>query len=531
MRPSVLLFGIVALSASAEESPAEVPAGAEIGSITIIRDNVFDPNDPKESGAFYQFFNRFHIVTREHIVRQQLLFAEGESFDSRLLEESERILRQNRYLYDASITARADDDGKAHVTVRTRDIWTITPALSISRKGGENKTIFGLEEGNLLGLGQRVRVLRIDDVDRTSTTFEYSDRQIGKSWTGVRLLASDNSDGNSYFLSVIKPFHALDARWSAGGWALGDDRETSLYSLGDEIAEYRHERQSYTAWGGLSSGLRNGWARRWSAGFVYDDNEFSGVANPMLPQVIPADRKLVYPYLGFELVEDNFEKTSNSDQIERSEDFYMGTRLNASLGWSDKSFGADRDALIYTATAQKGFGSMQTHALLTSLNVRGRHESGETANATSTLNLRYYWRQSEKRLFFALLEGTAGHNLDLDNPVQIGGDSGLRGYPLRYQSGDGRVLFTVEQRYFTDWYPFHLFRVGGAIFFDAGRTFGDNPVAGPNLGWLRDVGIGLRFAPTRLGANRVFHLDLAFPLDGDPSIDSVQILLESKRSF
>jgi hypothetical protein len=29
----------------------------------------------------------------------------------------------------------------------------------------------------------------------------------------------------------------------------------------------------------------------------------------------------------------------------------------------------------------------------------------------------------------------------------------------------------------------------------------------------------------------VFHLDIAFPLDGDPTIDEVQILLESKSSF
>ncbi|MDX1508862.1 MAG: hypothetical protein R3358_11325, partial [Woeseiaceae bacterium] len=52
-----------------QESPA-VAAGSEIGTITIVRDNVFDPDDPKESGAFYQFFNRFHIVTRERIIRR-----------------------------------------------------------------------------------------------------------------------------------------------------------------------------------------------------------------------------------------------------------------------------------------------------------------------------------------------------------------------------------------------------------------------------------------------------------------------------
>jgi hemolysin activation/secretion protein len=129
------------------------------------------------------------------------------------------------------------------------------------------------------------------------------------------------------------------------------------------------------------------------------------------------------------------------------------------------------------------------------------------------------------------LDATRGHNLDLDNPLEIGGDTGLRGYPLRYQSGDASMLFTVEQRYFTDWYPFRLARVGGAVFADVGRTWGDNPVQGSSLGWLRDVGFGLRLGPTRGAAGDVIHLDIAFPLDGDPSIDKVQILLESKGSF
>jgi hypothetical protein len=94
------------------------------------------------------------------------------------------------------------------------------------------------------------------------------------------------------------------------------------------------------------------------------------------------------------------------------------------------------------------------------------------------------------------------------------------------------MLFTIEQRYFTDWYPFRLARVGGAIFADVGRTWGDNPVQGsPPQGWLRDVGFGLRLGPTRGGAHEVLHIDIAFPLDGDPSIENVQILLESKGSF
>jgi hemolysin activation/secretion protein len=173
----------------------------------------------------------------------------------------------------------------------------------------------------------------------------------------------------------------------------------------------------------------------------------------------------------------------------------MGKHVSATLGWSDDSFGADRDALIYFARASRGFGSLQKNALLLSSSIRGRLESGEVANAQLSVNARYYRTQSEKRLFFTSLRATAGQNLDLDNPVQLGGDTGLRGYPLRYQNGESKLLVTVEQRYFTDWYPFRLIRVGAAMFADVGRVWGPSPVGEERKSWLADVGFGLRLAP------------------------------------
>ncbi|MCH8059447.1 MAG: BamA/TamA family outer membrane protein, partial [Proteobacteria bacterium] len=113
----------------------------------------------------------------------------------------------------------------------------------------------------------------------------------------------------------------------------------------------------------------------------------------------------------------------------------------------------------------------------------------------------------------------------------LGGDNGLRGYPLRYQGGDKSVLITLEQRLFTDWYPFRLFRFGGAAFFDAGRTWGQSPSGGENLGWLRDVGLGLRIGNSRSSIGRILHIDLAYPLDGNGDISTVQLLIEAKRSF
>ena len=58
-----------------------------------------------------------------------------------------------------------------------------------------------------------------------------------------------------------------------------------------------------------------------------------------------------------------------------------------------------------------------------------------------------------------------------------------------------------------------------------------NALNSDNLGWLSNAGFGLRFAPTRLGTKKVFHLDIAFPINGESDIDSVQVLFKAKNSF
>ena len=298
-----------------------------------------------------------------------------------------------------------------------------------------------------------------------------------------------------------------------------------------EYQERQGQREQFTAFGGWSQGLRGNWVSRYTAGIVYDDNVFGPVVDGLLPAVIPDDRKLVYPFIGVELLENKYETVSNREQIARTEDFFTGTRLTATLGWADEGFGADRDAILFWANYSRGFGSLESTALLLRASTSGRNERGDLKNALVNLDERYFRKQSDRRVFYATISGTLGRDLDLDNVVQLGGLTGLRGYPLRYQNGESKLLATVEQRYYWNWYPFRLFRVGGAIFADVGRTWGESPIGAGSDGWLRDVGVGLRFAPTRISARKIVHLDLAFPLDGDSSIDEVQVVLEAKRTF
>jgi len=531
----ILIAGLVAAPLCfAGDIPDEetlVAEGAVIGEVIVSPGNVFDLSDPRENNWLYRFANRIHIVTRKKVVRKQLLITSGDAYSKRLADESERILRTNKYLYDADIVPVSYENGVVDVEVVTRDVWSLHPELSGSRSGGKNKTEIGISESNLFGSGRKISFVSRKDVDRESRTFQISDRHVGNSWVSAYLGISENSDGHSNLLSVTRPFHKLDARWTAGTRLADIDRRGTLYDLGEEAAEYQHRKETYTAFYGWSPGLREGRARRWTVGLTYDENQFTEVPNGELLPAIPSDRKLVYPFLGFELVEDNFETAKNRNQIGVTEDFMMGRHVVASLGWSDESLGADRDAVIFSGAVTQSFRKAASNTLQLSLSGEGRLESSRAVNSLVRFYGRFYHRRSDKNLFFASVSGAAGHELDLDNPVQLGGDSGLRGYPLRYQNGNSKFLATIEHRYFTEWYPFRLFRVGAAVFADVGKVWGASPVGEERLGWLADVGFGLRLGMTRMASGRVVHVDVAFPLNGDPTIDSVQLLVKVRRSF
>jgi hemolysin activation/secretion protein len=73
--------------------------------------------------------------------------------------------------------------------------------------------------------------------------------------------------------------------------------------------------------------------------------------------------------------------------------------------------------------------------------------------------------------------------------------------------------------------------VGAAVFYDMGATWGRDPLGTESRGVLRDVGFGLRLGNSRSALGNVLHLDVAIPLDGDSSINHVQFLVQTRKSF
>ncbi len=539
---SIVLVALVVLAGFAATAwcapPTVIPpsaeleaAGAVIRSIDLRIRNIFNLNDPQEDKPLYRLANRLHIQTREATVRARLLFRSGDSFSQRTLAETERHLRELDYLYDARISVVRYEPPYVDLVVITRDVWTLQPGLSYDRKGGASSSEFELQEENLFGYGKRIAVSRNRDVERTSLTAQWRDPNIFGSHWRDDLAYSSNDDGHFQQMLLERPFYSFDTRWSIGVAARDGVRVDPRYDLGELVDEFRHDETLLEVYGGISGGLVDGWTRRWLAGWRYHHNSFAISPQRLVPLELPPERKLTYPWIGVQWIEDRYETTSNLNQINRTEDLFYGRALRLELGWSSPVWGADRDALLLAATAQEGFRFDEHKSLFVDMTAYGRIESGVLVNVGTGAQGRYYWRWAPKRVFAVTMDALATRRLDPENQILLGGDNGLRGYPLRYQTGTSRALLSVEQRYYTNWFPFRLFHVGAAVFFDAGRTWGSGPVGTESLGWLKDVGVGLRLGNARSAFGSVLHFDIAFALDRQEGIDAVQFLVETKRSF
>lgn len=523
----------------AEPRPADVPDdarleadGATIGTVTIDVGDIFDEHDPREDALLYRAADRLHRRTRESAIRAQLLFGPGDRYQARKLAETERNLRLLPYLYDVHIVPVDYQDGRVGIRVITHDVWTLSPGFAFGRTGGTNSTNVNVQDSNILGTGKGLQFSRIENVDRTSDGVAWSDpNTFGSRWTTAAAYI-DSSDGGLRSLQVARPFYELDARWSATVAASSYQRTISRYSLGRVIDQFSDDERSYQLSGGISSGLHDGWVMRWLGGISYDRNLFREPVTSATPALeLPPDRTLSYPFVGFDLVQDDYRKLADQNQIGRTEDFFFGTEITGSVGLAKPAFGADRNAILVATTARKGYAFAAAGQLFLSGSFTSRFEDEQARNLIATAAASYYLRWQPDWLLYANLGATVTSALDPDAQLLVGGDSGLRGYPLRYESGSSRAVGTVEQRYYTDWYPFRLARVGAAVFADVGRTWGTGIVGNSDPGLLRDVGFGLRLGNTRSGLGNVLHIDLAFPLKLLPGISRVQFLVQTLQSF
>ena len=129
-------------------------AGKTIGDITIERQQVFDPG----GNRLERMANKTHMLTRDRVVRRDLLFRSGDKLDPQLIVRNKQLIRSRDYISDIDVTVLPDavDSTRVNLLITTRDSWTI------SVDGGwhsEGRTMVGLSDANIFGSGNKLKFM------------------------------------------------------------------------------------------------------------------------------------------------------------------------------------------------------------------------------------------------------------------------------------------------------------------------------------------------------------------------------------
>lgn len=99
-------------------------AGKTIGDITIERQQVFDPG----GNRLERMANKTHMLTRDRVVRRDLLFRSGDKLDPQLIVRNKQLIRSRDYISDIDVTVLPDavDSTRVNLLITTRDSWTLS---------------------------------------------------------------------------------------------------------------------------------------------------------------------------------------------------------------------------------------------------------------------------------------------------------------------------------------------------------------------------------------------------------------------
>lgn len=524
------------------ESPLSSLENKTIRHIIIHVADIFD--EPNLSWLF-STANDLKIATQEKVIRQELLFKEGDQYDEFLVNESKRALRALKYLRQVEITPLEEGDF-IDLLVTVQDTWTIIPQLSFSSGLGRENFSVGAAESNLVGLGKRLELFYQEDEGREIVEGIYDDNRVLGSKHRLFTLLSSRSDGQIGIFQFARPFRSLvdNSAWDVTGDI--SDTVGRLFADGDERYIYRLDKTEFDGRYTIARGNPEILLHRYSFGYSYQENVFEQAdaddyedldLNPQEVSNDPAqladDRRFSGPTFAYQQLRPDYISMAYIDRFERVEDYNLGDEIFFSAFLAPQFLGSRDDALLLTGNRSRGWRFETDSFLRGELGVSSRLSEGDIENSVLRAELRYYnvfgplsfrGYYLGKHTLAASMFLDYGEDLDKDREFLIGGDNSIRGYEAKTFTGDKRISLNVEQRahFIEDWLK--LVSVGGVVFFDAGGATRDSLGELLSDDLYADVGIGLRFAFPRASGSRVVRVDLALPLrDGPDGSDQYQL--------
>jgi len=510
---AVLVLAASSASARAGSAPAADSTsldGRIVRRVTIEPHSIFDPL-PQRAKTLFALADRVHVVTRERTLRSALVFRPGAPWSEAQREESERHLRALSFVVPDRIEATPVGADSVDVRVVTHDNWTTSPEFSLESGGGQRYGSASLVERNFLGLGTGLSLAYRDDVTGFSRVARIEDGgMFGSHWQG-RVTYGSHSDGDTRGALLSLPFWAEGAPRSAtAGWSQ-DRYDAELFAVGQSAATFpvRYESADL-AWGAGRRGS-DGAILRGLGSFEQRDHDFGPSAlQPGAPAAFsgPQERLRVHRLAGeVQWWHPRYIVVRAVDQMDRDEDVDLGPSASFKAGYAprvlgstaDEGYGRARFALGHDA-GRLGFGW-----------VRGGVQSRfrpDVREGVADVSARWVQQPRHDVAAVAAVSGIAGRNTSRDFQLTLGGIDGLRAYPVRELTGTEAWLGNAELRWVARHNVLQLVSVGGAAFWDSGRTWGP----GAETQWHHDAGFGLRLSLPHSALNAIARFDVAWPV-------------------
>ncbi len=524
-----------------------------VGRITVVGEDIFTDEEVAATRGPEKLLRRgmngLHMKTRQNVLRREVLFAEGEVFDPRLLAETERNLRSLGYLRQVHVTAvDTSADGSVAILVTVRESWTLNTSLGYSRaSGGDQRWNVRISERNFLGRGVTLGAGVGQDEDRSYWNLWYRARRLFGQALHLGIDYSETGDGHNYGLSLIRPFYALDDPHSvlARAWDSESDVRTFLSNAGpaglnpaEEASLYANiPRQDTGAELHLRARLTpRGASRVWRLGLGLRYTDTAYAPEPLeelsdgryvnLDWLIDGRSPMardqgteIFPHLSLQATGRQWAKRRFVLQYGPVEDIPFDPVLDLNLGPSGGTVGSTtnfgepawraevsaslwRPAPVGLVMARLGgFGVVGDE------NVR-QHSFDAVVGWVATTG-------AEETPWIARVfaEGAHGSRLNGVSAFKLGLDRGLRTLGFDGMAGDRLVRWNTELGKVSPWEIFGLFRAGGAVFYGGGAAWWDDEDY--DLGDARhEMGCGLRFGPTRSASSHVARIDVTWALDG-----------------
>ena len=234
--------------------------GMIIDSVIIRRNMPYSPENTqgKNIGAFLRRkANDTHMLTKEKIIRNNLLFHPGDRVEPLRLEQSEYLLRNQSGIANVYFVVKETSPGIVNIYVYTIDQLSINVGVDYNGKDANSKAYIG--ENNFLGLGNQFLVYDHFNLGERNlfkgVEVSHNFTNLLGSFFNLRTNAGIGKD--FYLLEVESNKNFITSNDYAGGINYSRNKELKIPAYMDSM--YSIHQQKFNIWGGKSFRLnKNG---------------------------------------------------------------------------------------------------------------------------------------------------------------------------------------------------------------------------------------------------------------------------------